>query len=46
MSTRCPELASIRKVVDLYIDGVQSLGLIAILKISATIARYHIKNAL
>jgi len=24
MSTRCPELASIRKVVDLYIDGVQN----------------------
>jgi hypothetical protein len=24
MSTRCPELASIRQVVDLYIDGVQN----------------------
>jgi hypothetical protein len=24
MSTRCPELASIRKVIDLYIDGVQN----------------------
>lgn len=24
MSTRCPELASIRKTIDLYIDGVQN----------------------
>jgi hypothetical protein len=24
MSARCPELASIRKVIDLYIDGVQN----------------------
>ena len=24
MSTRCPELASIRKVIDLYIDGVRN----------------------
>jgi hypothetical protein len=24
MSTRCPELASIRQVIDLYIDGVRS----------------------
>ena len=30
MSTRCPELASIRKVVDLYIDGVQNGNLEAL----------------
>jgi hypothetical protein len=32
MSTRCPELASIRKVIDLYIDGVQNGNLEAMVQ--------------